>query len=692
MKAADDKSQPGGGRTFNNRVRSWDDMASRSIKLKLGAFPASQVEKNKDANGEYVHALVVRELQLLRPVRKHIPLSFWEKVIKRFSLHGGFASALDCPTEEQNVGKELKVALAAAHCSNPAQKSSAQLVRWLQYSSAPNHTELRGLLVGSVESPSMSRSMSLSILEHVLRFVARTKCDTAFPLVWQETKHFFDGLLVTQWQKMQSKGTTRSQYLRAWREPLKMFMDMEYACAVIAAEDNSEALDENKVETLVASSLIGAELFCKESSRCEVKAYVQDVEKRLLELENQDFSQDEVEAFKTLCMAGANQLDDETWTVCVEDKVEVTMLCARLMLPQVNPNDQWSFRLEAKIRTLAISTNVLKILCWESWVFGDSAPLPSISEHTKIDPALIFDAQNAREFLENKLEGKCHSIDSVKKTVNGHVTELLKLDRSFFLEIAFLNDHYDDLVETRMRDHMLECLPRPNERRSLAKAVIATRVLSTGPTTMAQRKSVQSDMVNAANCLLDISQGQSPSAVEVSSMSHWLFHFHKRAEGFEHLMAEKETQFSMPNKVSLFGCEAMRFRYHRCAALPNGHQSQEDMKEFKMFKWTLAPEEWKKVDEWQACQVLSAKDKIMNRQKALKDLEEKTKIEKQRCKDNNVESALVLAPPLKQREKAHAICKATDGAIEEAEKVDCAIEEPEKEDIGVMAFFGAKAL
>ena len=52
----------------------------------------------------------------------------------------------------------------------------------------------------------------------------------------------------------------------------------------------------------------------------------------------------------------------------------------------------------------------------------------------------------------------------------------------------------------------------------------------------------------------------------------------------------------------------------------------------------------------------------------------------------------MLAPPLKQREKAHAICKATDGAIEEPEKVDGAIEEPEKEDIGVMAFVGAKAL
>ena len=50
------------------------------------------------------------------------------------------------------------------------------------------------------------------------------------------------------------------------------------------------------------------------------------------------------------------------------------------------------------------------------------------------------------------------------------------------------------------------------------------------------------------------------------------------------------------------------------------------MKEFRMFKWTLAPEEWKKVEEWQACQVLSSKDKIMNRQKALKDLEEKQRL------------------------------------------------------------------
>jgi hypothetical protein len=66
------------------------------------------------------------------------------------------------------------------------------------------------------------------------------------------------------------------------------------------------------------------------------------------------------------------------------------------------------------------------------------------------------------------------------------------------------------MMEEKMRNLMLEVTPAIGERRVLANAVVAARALSVGPTCLAQKKSIQDDMMNAANALLDISTSSSP--------------------------------------------------------------------------------------------------------------------------------------------------------------------------------------
>ena len=181
------------------RLRTWDDQATRAVKLKLFCLPASQVRGNKNKDGKLIHEMVVAELMRLKPQRKHIALAFWQEIIKDHNLHGGFSSTLAVPEADEIVSKELNMALQVAHMSNPAQKTSAKLLRCLEFAPKPNHTELRGLLLGAVESPSMSRSMSFGILEGVLKYVSRTRCDELFPDVWGQVGDHFDGMLVTIW-------------------------------------------------------------------------------------------------------------------------------------------------------------------------------------------------------------------------------------------------------------------------------------------------------------------------------------------------------------------------------------------------------------------------------------------------------------------------------------------------------------
>ena len=212
------------------RLRTWEYAASRCIRLKLGAFPASQVANNKDKDGRNIEVKVIEALMKLRPLKKHLSVDFWATVIKDHQLRGGWASDLPPPTEEETVDKELNASLAQCHCSNPALKSPAKILRWMAYANLVNRTEFCGLLAGSAEGPSLSSSMSLTILHGSLKYVARVKAHEAYPDLWKIASNHFDMLLVRQWQRSQSKGTTRCQFLRTWRNELSLFVSTANAC------------------------------------------------------------------------------------------------------------------------------------------------------------------------------------------------------------------------------------------------------------------------------------------------------------------------------------------------------------------------------------------------------------------------------------------------------------------------------
>ena len=292
----------------------------------------------------------------------------------------------------------------------------------------------------------------------------------------------------------------------------------------------------------------------------------------------------------------------------------------------------------------------------------------------------------------------CCSSESVKKIVRAHEQDLMKMDETSFLKMDFLHNHYDNMMENNMRNLMLEICPDPNERRVLAKAVVAARQLACGPTTMAQRANIQSDMTNAANALLDISTSSGPTGKELSKMTMWIQLFHKKAENFCHILTDADyvppagsnasTRPSSGRK-NLYGHEALSYMYERAKPLPSGSQDEQDMKQLRMFKWMLSEQQLKQMEEWTRSKIISSKDKIMNRQKALKDIEKQALKDKTRIE--SCDQTLVVAPPLK---------KLAVTPKQQNDDDDDAHEEPNNEnesgddcnDSGVLSFFGAKAL
>jgi hypothetical protein len=420
----------------------------------------------------------------------------------------------------------------------------------------------------------------------------------------------------------------------------------------IAVEVNEGGTDEtfklkaaSMVEKLVSSSLIAAELFAPESSKMEVTHWVTDLDCRLHELLQADFDMVEVDAFKQLCQHQAEGLDDSVIENLADQTIVMSFMNSKLERSLVNPNDQWNLKLKCLTKCTAVSLGLVKRMPWERYIFGDSQAIPGCAQHTQLDQSLYFDSANARECLDGKLQGWV-TAESCKKTVTKFLPDLLKMDKEFWMEQQFLEEHYDNLIETRMRDLMLEILPRAGDKRSLLKAVTAARHLSVGPLCMAQRKSVVDEMSSAANCLLDISQAQGPSLAQLGKMSHWIQTFHRSAGNFFRVVGEEEVN-GEGKKKTLFGEAAMKWRMQQCMLVDGGHQDPEHMKEFRMYAWLLSSSELERTKEWQRLAVANSRDKIASmKQKALKDVEEEVAT-KNKARHEIKEVKAVVAPRIK---------------------------------------------
>ena len=312
----------------------------------------------------------------------------------------------------------------------------------------------------------------------------------------------------------------------------------------------------------------------------------------------------------------------------------------------------------------------------------------------KLDEALIFDAANAREFLATKLEGWV-SVETCKKTVATYYDDLIMMDKHFWLEASFLQEHFDSLIEAHMRSCMLDVMPAAGEKRVMAKACTAARTLATGPVAMAQRKSVIDDLSNAANALLDIGTCSGPTKDELQAMSHWLQCFHKRAENFGHVYAEDEDAGGEKTRRSLFGRDAILYRWKMCCSQAAGCQDPVDMKEFRTFRWMLNAEEAKLVAAWQRQAVVSSKDKMaLSRKKALKDLEAEAEKEKKRRQGDagSAKDTRVMAPPLKSQVVVAPLQEPVPLKSKADERSEAEDEMSNVGDTGVLSFFGARAL
>ena len=418
--------------------RDSNEQTHRCIKLKLGMFPMSQIENNT-LDGKHIPETVKSKVAECKLAKKHIPLTFWTQLISDFKLKGSITEALAVPVEAEVVNPHLDAGMKVAHSANPAARSCEKLVRFLEFSPGLNRTEMYGLLKGSYESPSLSRTMSQQILRRVWDFIARTQSHIKHADYWKELKHSFDQLMVGQWRKAQSDGVPRVNFLRAHRIALSLFLPMDDATKVVVAVEAEEEPPRDIVVALQKCGLIGGELFSAEVMKVEIADYCKGIDRRIYQLEHLNFYMDEVGSFRAIMLHSAENLDQDVFKEFDGKQTEVPFLNAKVSHIIANANDYWQDRFQARAKTLAIANGQLERTAWEKMILGESDGIDLIPSTVTVPDALLFDAMNAREYVNTKLLGRnWTTVSAMQATIMSHREAIRKLDSSFWMEIDFL--------------------------------------------------------------------------------------------------------------------------------------------------------------------------------------------------------------------------------------------------------------
>ena len=110
--------------------------------------------------------------------------------------------------------------------------------------------------------------------------------------------------------------------------------------------------------------------------------------------------------------------------------------------------------------------------------------------------------------------------------------EAKKLDDTMWLDVAFVEEQYEELMEKKLKQHLMDVLPERGEKISLPKALVAAELISGGDLAATQKKSLINVLNSAVSMLTDVSEGRGPSLIELGKMEDYVVTFAKRVENF----------------------------------------------------------------------------------------------------------------------------------------------------------------
>lgn len=586
------------------RLKRWDSgqAVTRVMKDKLSGFdPLEIAGAVGKTTGKSPKDYILDHLRQSKTQhRSYLASAFWVSFFGEFDLapvrFSAMASVDDSKAKEE-INDELLTAVAHAHDPNPAQRRTDTILSYLEYSAACNLTELKFMISSSREGPTMIRKSSLKVLVHILKYIGKHSLHTKWPAFWKQSSGDFDTTFASHVAMNPPDAAIRAQYVHGLRSAFDTLVPFTNVQKV---EDAVAAKNEVPCDSLqeIMKTKVGALLYKSEGLVMRYKVFIKTIDERLSELEDLSYSSADVVAFNDVMTMESK----EVMRCCpaFERKVCSLKFLGEAMDPPIaSINDEWSFRLAAKMTSQAVSTNQLPRLPWEVLLF-DKAKLAGYPETILIPAEHLEAARNARVACNRLLKGyECVTFSDMARIVAAHSETMSELYRFWSLDAVFLKNHARAVGERILRGKIMDCLPESHTAHhfTFKQALTKVAAIKTLKLTAAVGSAIEDDVDVVFSLLSSLDKGHAPSHQSVLKMSAWCRQVLGRCEHFLTAMVPPEGSTGRTQVLKMqSGRLAMQYLWGQFQSTAVEKRTLDQAAPFRQFAWMLTQEQGKEID------------------------------------------------------------------------------------------------
>ena len=229
----------------------------------------------------------------------------------------------------------------------------------------------------------------------------------------------------------------------------------------VLANDKNFWLVGPQIKRVCEASSAGKCMLAHAWAQVSRQLWREDLEKKLADVEHQDFADVPFASFKeamTLYAKASTMKDDKGKTFKVTFNYQQTS-CN--VLPS-SIHEEWQTLMEKRLRECAMRTQLLPMLPFEKLLHDGLADIaPGVSEFCRISAAHVARALSAREFALELID-ESMTVQEQLRVLKSKEKVLKKTDPFWCIEMA-LHGQVQDLVEAKVQQAVLAEMPAPDQ-------------------------------------------------------------------------------------------------------------------------------------------------------------------------------------------------------------------------------------
>ena len=285
----------------------------------------------------------------------------------------------------------------------------------------------------------------------------------------------FDEAVTFMWESLAEGGVSNTNFWQSHKRVLQLLGDDPGAWTrVFAANLNINVCGKDIIK-ICNQTVVGKAMFKAELVKCARLQYTAKIIAALDDVAHENFGAVSMQGFQdAMSREGAILVRSGDHRAIERVIAKINFHGSEMAINIECINDEWQWRLNSMLKSHALNTQQVEPLIWETWCFPPRG-VPGARE-TGVIPeeamAAIVSARDAAgDYISDISADVTPTLAEVTKHILGRARFLKSLDRSFEMDLHFLQNHAPQIIAERAHAEILAVLPTSTASRTFKEVL-----------------------------------------------------------------------------------------------------------------------------------------------------------------------------------------------------------------------------